>query len=220
VLALDPLAADPAQAVERPRIVRVANFDWTPASGPVQGYAVYLSVEGAPEIHYATVGEPSAVIEMASSTTVQVSVAAFDAAGELGPRSDISLPLQLCPGDFDGDGWITDTDIARGLACYGMAAWDACTAGDFDANRVVGILDFGKLKPGPACSAPPPPSYCLGDLDNDGIVGMFDFAIFRTCFGRQVNDTCIASDFDGDGWTSPYDFKQFASILGTGACAD
>src|SRR5262245_12792354 len=91
-------AAIPAGAT-----VRTAPYSWTPASGPVAGYLVYLSVDGGPEENYGAVGLPSAVIELDSGAQVVVRVAAYDSAGRIGPFSDASPRLRLCPGDFDGN---------------------------------------------------------------------------------------------------------------------
>ena len=62
--------------------VRTAPYTWTPASGPVAGYYLYLSIDGEPEQNYGAVSQPSAVIELDSGAEVVVRVAAFNAAGQ------------------------------------------------------------------------------------------------------------------------------------------
>jgi hypothetical protein len=212
-LVLPVFGAVPARAT-----LRTAAFEWTPASGPVEGYVVYLSVGGAPEDHYATVDEPSAWIEFESGASVQVSVAAFDAAGRLGPRSDASAPLRLCPGDFNGNERIENADVLAGYHCFGRASAGDCAAADFDSDGWVSTLDVGRLKPGPACETSPPAAFCPGDLDGDGEIGTYDFALFRGCFNQPVEPGCAAADFNGDGWINTFDLKRFGNVIGSGVC--
>ena len=74
-------------------------------------------------------GQPSAVIELDSGAQVVVRVAAFDGAGRVGPRSDASSPLRLCPGDFDGDEVIETTDVDSAKSCLFKPAKDYCAGG-------------------------------------------------------------------------------------------
>jgi hypothetical protein len=74
-----------------------AETAWEPASGPVDCYGVFISRDGggfsaSPEQF---VTEPRATIEGAFGQVLLVRVAAFDTAGDQGPMSPISEPIEF-----------------------------------------------------------------------------------------------------------------------------
>ena len=90
------LLAPPASALVEIVGQEQATFEWSPASGPVAGYRVFVSANGDPETHYGSVyATTQATIHASFGDTVAVTVAAFDAEGQEGPRSDPSEPLRF-----------------------------------------------------------------------------------------------------------------------------
>ena len=153
VFGLTLAAVGPAEAT-----VRTATYAWTPATGPVAGYAVYASVDGGDEFFYSYVDAPSVMLEVDSGAWLVVTVAAFDSAGSLGPPSERSPGLRLCPGDWDADEFLGMTDLGRERSCFGLLALDQCAGADMNDDGVVGIADFGAFKLGAdACAGFPPP---------------------------------------------------------------
>ena len=62
---------------------------------------------------------------------------------------------------------------------------------------------------------------CDGDFDQDGASGIFDFGVFRSCFGRVVgfsgppsDPACAESDMDGNGVVGVADFGLFKQAFG------
>ncbi len=211
VLALVLGGASPAFA-----LTRQAAFEWAPASGPVAGYAVYASINGAAERLVDTVAAPSAVLSVESSATVRVRVAAYDSAGRLGPPSAASVPVRLCPGDFDGDETVGITDWSDAKSCVGQLGEGFCAAADSDGNGTVSLSDLYALHLGAnAC----PPAVCLGDFDGDHVIGVTDWSIAKGCLGETAQGICALGDFDGDGVISLADYYVEVGALGTDRCA-
>jgi hypothetical protein len=191
-------AAIPAGAT-----VRTAPYSWTPASGPVAGYLLYLSVDGGPEVNYGSVGLPSAVIELDSGAEVVVRVAAYDGAGRIGPRSDASSPLRLCPGDFDGNETIETTDVDEARSCVYKPAIGHCAGADMDGNGAIALQDLFAMQVG--SDACPPVVSCPGDMNGDGLVTLTDFGAMKACIGLMAQGNCADADFDGNGFVSTID---------------
>ena len=192
-------AAIPAGAV-----MRTAPYSWAPASGPVAGYYLYLSVDGGPEENYgAVVGQNNAVIELDSGARVVVRVVAFDGAGRIGPPSDASSPLRLCPGDFDGDELIETTDVTQARSCALKPAVGQCAAADMDDDGLVGFPDIGAMQVG--SDACPPLAGCAGDMNGDGLVTLTDWGAMKICIGLTAQGNCANADFDGNGFVSVID---------------
>jgi hypothetical protein len=191
-------AAIPAGAT-----VRTAPYSWVPASGPVAGYYLYLSVDGRPEENYgAVVGQNNTVIELDSGARVVVRVVAFDGAGRIGPPSDASSPLRLCPGDFDGDEVIEFTDVNQARSCLLQPAVGQCAAADMDDDGAVLFRDISAMEVGSdAC----PPIECAGDMNGDGLVTLVDWGAMKTCIGLTAQGSCANADFDGNGFVSVID---------------
>jgi len=195
--------------------VRTATFTWTPASGPVWGYQISLSVDGGAESVYGYVYQPRAVILLHSAAPVTVAVAAFDAAGHTGPRSDSSPPLRLCPGDFDGDEIIEFSDLKSAYACILQAATGACAAADLDDDGSVSVADFTALHLGAdACPNTAPSASCRGDMDGDGWISTGDVQAMRICIGLLAVGNCTFADFDGNGFVSVSDVVLASRAVG------
>jgi hypothetical protein len=216
VRAARPLALLAFTAASATAAVRTARFDWIPATGPVAGYAVFTSLGGASEQLYGWVDGPSAVIEIESSVALSVRVAAFDATGALGPRSDTSGTLHLCPGDFDGDEVIGILDLFRLQNCFQQPAQGACAGGDVDLDGTVGLGDYGRMSLGAAACAPM--SGCAGDFDRDGIIGLVDIGALRSCLGLLAQGRCAPADMNGDGFVGNGDLQVASAAFGQAAC--
>jgi hypothetical protein len=210
-LALLFFCASPAFALKR-----LATFAWAPASGAVAGYAVYATTAGSVDELVASVAGPSAVVEVESSDFITISVAAYDSAGRLGPRSDASTPLRLCPGDFDGDEVVGAEDWVDAQSCFGMASAGFCAGADLNLDGLVSASDIQSLQVGSdACAG----GSCAGDFDGDGVIGMNDVYRVRQCFGQAAQGACAAGDMDGNGVVSSYDVNYLASAWGQQACS-
>jgi hypothetical protein len=109
---LAALSASPAAGVQV--VGTSAQLQWTPASGPVAGYAVFLSLNNGPFQEIRRVAATSVQVGGAIGDSVRVRVAAHDAQGVLGPVSANSEPIDFVAstpgpgpnpaGDLDGDG--------------------------------------------------------------------------------------------------------------------
>jgi len=215
VLAILLGGASPALALSR-----VAGFEWSPSTGPVAGYAVYASIGGSVEELVATVAVPSASIDVESDAYVSVRVAAYDGAGHLGPLSDPSPLVRLCPGDFDGDELIGGADWVDARSCFGKPAEGFCAGADLDFNGVVDSIDLHSLSLGSdACALAAIPTVCLGDLDGDHVIGFVDFAKAKACLGQPAQGACAAADFNGDGIVGGIDINSARLAIGSNACA-
>jgi hypothetical protein len=95
-LAAACLLAPPVAAVVVLEGTTSATFEWSPATGPVVGYAVYVSFSGADEVRYSSViGSNRETVEASYGGTVQMSVSSFDEEGREGPRSAASEVIQF-----------------------------------------------------------------------------------------------------------------------------
>jgi hypothetical protein len=212
-LALASVLAAPAAAT-----VRTATFTWAPATGPVAGYQLYTTVDGGVESAYSYVSQPRAVISMNSAASVTVVVAAFDAAGRLGPRSNASPPLRLCPGDFDGDELIETSDVNSARSCVLKAATGACAGADMNNDGSVAVGDFLALEVGADACPNAGPDTCGGDMDGDGWISDADVQAMRVCIGLRALGNCVAADFDGNGFVSVSDVGDANRAVGR--CTD
>jgi len=200
--------------------VRTATYRWAPATGPVAGYLLYASVNGSADEPYLYVRQPNAVIQVDSGDLVVVSVAAYDALGRLGPRSDDSPSLRLCPGDFDGDEVIESTDVNRVRGCINHAATSACAGADMNDDGYVSVSDYVALEVGAdACPALPPQAGCAGDMNGDGVISLSDVFAVKSCLGLNPQGDCTFADFDGSGFVSNTDVVLASRAVGTVACS-
>jgi len=213
-LGLALVGAAPAGAT-----VRTAAYTWTPATGPVAGYALFTSVDGGDALLYTYVSQTSAVIEVDSSASLIVSVAAFDSTGTLGPRSDASAPLRLCPGDFDGDQILGGGDLNRVLSCIGRPAEGGCVGRDLNDDGRVAAGDYLNFEFGAdACPPLPPPAGCPGDVNGDGWIRGVDVLLAQNCRGLMPLGNCTYADFDRNGYVSLRDVTLTSLAVGT-ACS-
>ncbi len=197
-------------------LTRQAAFEWTPATGPVAGYAVYASVNGAAEALVAYVTAPAVTLNIESSASLSVRVAAYDSAGRLGPASATSDPLRLCPGDFDGNGTVEITDWFVARSCFGQVAQGYCAGAEINLDNLVGAADINSLKVGAdAC----PTVLCPGDFNGDQVIGPGDLAATQNCLGQPAAGTCASGDANGDGTVSLTDLKYFNLVYGSDACS-
>jgi hypothetical protein len=210
VLALGLVAAEPAGAI----VVRTAAYAWTPAAGPVAGYAVYLSIDGEAEESYGAVNGPSAWILVESGAEVVLRVAAFNTNGQEGPRSDASPPLRLCPGDFDGDELVAPADVSRALSCLGKPATGACAGAEVVVDGIIRAGDIRALEVGSdACESLD--LGCPGDIDGDGVISADDVYRLSKCVGLYAQGSCAGADFDGNGYVSTRDWALANEAIGT-----
>ncbi len=87
---------EPAQALIELVGVNQATLEWSAASGPVEGYNVYLiAADGSERLHGAVVGVTRTTIRADFGTSLRISVAAFDASGAEGPRSRRSERIEF-----------------------------------------------------------------------------------------------------------------------------
>ncbi len=200
-------------------LTRWASFQWPPSSGPVAGYAVYASTGDSLEQLIATVAVPGATLPVESSTRITIRVAAFDSGGRLGPISEPSYPVRLCPGDFDGDEITGLTDWTKVRSCLGQTGTGFCAGADFDLDGIVGVVDTKSVKIGSnACALVSAPTLCLGDFDGDKIIGLNDWTQARSCTGLFAIGACAPGDFNGDGIVSLFEVNFVAQAIGTNAC--
>ena len=210
VLALIVGGASPALAFSR-----IASFAWSPATGPVAGYAVYASIGGAAERLVATVAATSADIVVDSGVYFTVRVAAYDATGRVGPFSDPASELRLCPGDFDGDEVVGLADYFDARTCLGLPGTGFCAGADLDFDGVVGMNDLLASSVGSdACAG----VLCLGDFDGDHAIGLADYAAALNCYGGSAAGACAPGDFDANGVISPFDLNTLGGLIGSNAC--
>ena len=213
-----------AGAVPAGATVRTATYSWAPATGPVTGYLLFTSVDGGAEELYSYVSQPNAVIEVDSGASVILRVAAFDAGGRSGPRSDSSSPLRLCPGDFDGDEIIDATDVTSARSCMFRSANDACSGADMNDDGIVTVTDFFALAVGanacPEPAEPAPPARCMGDMDGDGVISWPDIYAVKSCLGLLPQGNCTYADLDGSGFITNNDLILVNQKFGMQACSN
>jgi hypothetical protein len=212
-LALALAAAGPAAAGPRS-----AQFQWAAASGPVAGYAVYVSIDGGAPAVYAYVGAPSAVIQVTSGASLSVSTAAYDAQGRMGPRSAASAPIRLCPGDFDGDQMIGLFDVGQSQACLNQVATGSCSAGDLTGDGLVNFYDFRAMQVGTPACADDDGMPCPGDFDGDGTYTSTEYFRVRACLGLNASGGCELADFDGNGFIGNMDVLLASRSVGADTC--
>jgi hypothetical protein len=217
LLALVLGGASPAFA-----LTRLASFEWAPAAGPVAGYHIYARIGGSFEMYVTSVAVPKVVLPVKSSTYVSVRVAAYDSAGNVGPASEVSYPIRLCPGDFNGDEIRGLYDSKKMQSCYGKAAVGLCAGADLNDDGVVGMFDLRSWPlEADACaqadaSAPSP---CPGDFNGDHYIGIVDVTRANSCILEPAVGVCAAGDFDGDGIVSTFEADSVRQAIGSVVCA-
>jgi hypothetical protein len=176
------------------------HVEWTEASGPVEGYAVYVGRNGGPMQVEQWVLDPTAAIVGTFDGLVEIQVAAFDADGNVGPLSPPSSPfLMVHPsGDPDGDGWLSGMDrcplafdaVQGDLDLDGVG--DACDGCERVADANQADTDGDGI--GDACEC--------GDANGDGRVDAIDAQLIQLCRVELIQDPKICAgrcDVSGEG---------------------
>jgi len=164
------------------------------------------------------VNTPHAVILLETGAEVVVRVAAYDSAGREGAISDPSPPLRLCPGDFDGDETVEQTDLNRALACYQKAGTGVCAGADMNGDGTVTYSDIKAITLGAdACDGYRPVPGCPGDIDRDGLISYQDLQGIRSCLSLEARGNCIDADLDGNGFVTSLDWLAAGRSVGA-AC--
>jgi hypothetical protein len=168
---LAALAASPAAAVQVSGTT--AQLQWAPASGPVAGYAVFVSLNNGPFQETRRVSVTSAQVSGALGDSVRVRVAAHDSRGHLGPVSANSEPIEFVsstspppdPGPDPGSGPVADIDgdgRADTLVFHARSGELRALLLQDDGTRVsevIGTQDDPDLRP-----------VAFADVDGDGQV--------------------------------------------------
>jgi hypothetical protein len=198
-----------------------ATLAWADASGPVAGYRVEVSRNGAAFRVESDVSRPSVVVSASGGDTLVVRVAAFDAVGNLGPFSPPSNPIH-----FDTDGNIAAlTSGDRSVASAGSGGFATASvdeSGDTTSAMLATVppeektrLDFDGDRATDLLWEAPAPDVAMR------IMSFRDGALETDLdFDRPTADLWVvgAGDFDGDGladilWESEGGFLGFSSTL-------
>ncbi len=95
------------------------SFSWSAASGSVDHYNVYVSVDGQPFVLQNQAAASNCQVAAQDGKTYVVQVEAEDALGRVGPMSDpsdqIVVYLDGSPNDTDGDGMANAWETSHGL---------------------------------------------------------------------------------------------------------
>jgi len=116
-------------------------------------------------------------------------------------------------GQITGDGLYTYTDPDLGTVTVGRAY---LLTPDSDGDGVGDTTDNCTLVPNADQRDTDGDGYgnlCDADLNNDGIVNIFDFGLFRKVYGTTGSD--IDADFDGNGVVDLFDFGRFRKMYGS-----
>lgn len=118
------------------------SFSWSPASGSVDHYNVYVSVDGQPFVLQNQAAASNCQVAAQDGKTYTVQVEAEDALGHVGPMSDpsdqIVVYLNGSPNDTDGDGMANAWETANGLNPFDPDDAD----GDLDGDGLTQIEEF------------------------------------------------------------------------------
>ena len=115
------------------------SFAWGEASGSVDHYNVYLSVDGQPFELLEQADECGCQVAADDASTYVIQVEAEDAAGRVGPMSDPSEPIVVflngSADDTDGDGMSNDWEALYGLNPFAPNDADGDLDHDGSTNR-------------------------------------------------------------------------------------
>lgn len=127
---------------------------------------------------------------------------------EFGPPVAVSTSVQ---GDVDGDGAITQTDVAIVQTAlqtqFGQPGFDA--RADLDGDDNVTFADLGIVQLALVHK---------GDYNGNGVVDLEDFSVFSTCVAGPgavlpFDDCPALSDFDLDGDVDLHDVALFMRVF-------
>ena len=118
------------------------SFLWGDASGTVDHYNVYVSVDGQPFELLEQAGACTCQLDPEDGRTYVLQVEAEDAGGRVGPMSDpsdqIVVYLNGSPEDTDGDGMTNDWETGHGLNPFDPSDAD----GDLDGDGLSNLAEF------------------------------------------------------------------------------
>jgi hypothetical protein len=186
-------------------------------------------------------GDPDYVLEP-NETDIDSEPRVMNGRVDIG-ADEILVGCATCPGDLDGDGWVTPNDLALMVNILGAFSeseymcelgTEGCTnwCADLDGDGWVTLNDLSRLvialqahseseymyQCGAVCLT------CPGDLDGDGWVTPNDLALMLNILGAFSESeyqcelgtegcTNYCADLDGDGWITPNDLAQLVNIL-------
>jgi T5SS/PEP-CTERM-associated repeat protein len=111
-------------------------------------------------------------------------------------------PLLVRSGDLNADGQDDVVTVAESIGGGGGGARASSTRGTTDPINTL--------------LAAPAPSACPGDVNNDGVTDVFDFADLASNFGAGPGATQAQGDLTGDGFVDVFDFADLAADFGCG----
>lgn len=161
------------------------SFVWADASGAVDHYNVYLSVDGQPFELIEEVDASTCQLDVVDGRTYVLQVEAEDAIGRVGPMSDPSDQVEVhmdgSPNDTDGDGMSNAWE-----ASYDLNPFDPNDAGgDPDSDGLTNLEEFN------AGTDPTDP-----DSDDDGVPDGADQAPRDPTNNRPVADAGNDQELD------------------------
>jgi len=129
------------------------------------------------------------------------------------------------PGDANGDGTVNQADAVIVSDNWLMQSGASWTDGDFNNDGRVNDIDATLMAanwqrtvipPATSASAAVVEESLPYDLDNDGVVGLGDLAVFASAYRQQPgvtteNPQAYAADFDGSGTVDLGDLALFAA---------
>ncbi len=115
------------------------------------------------------------------------------------------------PGDWNGDGFINEADVAAYSACLtgpDQTAAPPCDRFDWDADGDADLVDYGRLQFALGAALAP------GDFNADGKVDLVDHAALRACLvGPRETPPAACQVFDTDR-DADVDLGDFAALQG------
>jgi len=85
----------------------------------------------------------------------------------------------------------------------------------FNMNDGDDIFHMIEVKREEDALTPTPPSLVEGDLNNDGVVDIFDLVIVGSCFGQEAVEDCARADANGNGVVDIFDLVLVGGNFGT-----
>ena len=112
------------------------DVSWAPASGPVAGYAVFVQRNGGDVNRETNVSSARVTLSGEPGDTASVAVAAFDAAGRLGPLSEVSNSFVFPADVSDSQATVLSQASAQAVAPPGDPAAGESGASDPGAQNL------------------------------------------------------------------------------------
>jgi len=121
------------------------DFAWEAATGPVDHYNVYASIDNNEYVLVGTTTTTSYTLTGEDNHKYRIKVQAVDAMGNVGPMSEESdtVICRLNPWDVNKDGVVNETDLALVLQHFGQAVTESIEPNpDVNGNGIVNIIDL------------------------------------------------------------------------------